>query len=429
MAVQPMKAVSAVLVTGQVGPGEVAAAGIALGLILLVLAATGSIGWLARVIPQSVSAGLQLGLGISMAVLGLELMWRKPWLGLAALALLAALMLLPRFPAAPAMLAAAIAAGYAAGLVQSPADIAPAWSGLGAAVPSLAEVWRGIELLVLPQLPLTLSNAVIVTALVCRDLFPATAGRASERNLALSTGLANLALAPLGAMPMCHGAGGVQAQHRFGARTGLAPILLGGVLLLLGLGFAAQRRPAICADPLGRCRRAAADRRRRSCHLPPPVRRPALVLAGDCGGGGGNAGVQSCRRPARGLRRGNPSQGGAARHQQPATRSRLIQCRSAAADRPYGPRCAAARLELVACCDPVQQFASPSRHFSRLGSPQLRRARSRDNGGWGLAGAAAGGDDRNVGFGCGGPELPALRWPRRARPRPSLPRVCRCRTR
>src|SRR5262247_3690567 len=43
MAVQPMKAISAVLVTGQVGPGEVAAAGIALGLILLVLAATGSI--------------------------------------------------------------------------------------------------------------------------------------------------------------------------------------------------------------------------------------------------------------------------------------------------------------------------------------------------------------------------------------------------
>src|SRR5436309_6436120 len=37
MAVQPMKAISAVLVTGQVGPGEVAAAGIVLGLVLLVL--------------------------------------------------------------------------------------------------------------------------------------------------------------------------------------------------------------------------------------------------------------------------------------------------------------------------------------------------------------------------------------------------------
>jgi MFS superfamily sulfate permease-like transporter len=250
MAVQPMKAVSAVLVTGQVGPAEVAAAGIALGLILLVLAATGTIGWLARVIPQSVSAGLQLGLGISMALLGLELMWRTPWLGIAALTLLALLMLLPRFPAAPAMLATAIAAGYIAGVVQLPTDIGPAWSALGAAVPSLAEIWRGVELLVLPQLPLTLSNAVIVTALICRDLFPATAGRASERNLALSTGLANLALAPLGAMPMCHGAGGVQAQHRFGARTGLAPIFLGGVLLVLGLGFAGSAAQLLALIPL-----------------------------------------------------------------------------------------------------------------------------------------------------------------------------------
>jgi len=250
MAVQPMKAISAVLVTGQVGPGEVAAAGLALGLILIVLAATGTIGWLARVIPQSVSAGLQLGLGISMAVLGIELMGRTPWLGISALALLVALMLLPRFPAAPAMLAAAIAAGFAAGLVQPPAGIGPAWSSLGVAVPSLAEIWRGVELLVLPQLPLTLTNAVIVTALVCRDLFPATAGRASERNLALSTGLANLALAPLGAMPMCHGAGGVQAQHRFGARTGLAPVLLGSALLVLGLGFAGSAAALFGLIPL-----------------------------------------------------------------------------------------------------------------------------------------------------------------------------------
>jgi MFS superfamily sulfate permease-like transporter len=250
MAVQPMKAISAVLVTGQVGPGEVAAAGLVLGLVLIVLAATGSIGWLARVIPQSVSAGLQLGLGISMAVLGIELIWRTPWLGIPALALLFALMLLPRFPAAPAMLAAAIAAGFAAGLVHPPTDIGPAWSSLGVAVPSLAEIWRGLQLLVLPQLPLTLTNAVIVTALVCRDLFPAAAGRASERNLALSSGLANLVLAPLGAMPMCHGAGGVQAQHRFGARTGLAPVLLGSVLLVLGLGFAGSAAALFGLIPL-----------------------------------------------------------------------------------------------------------------------------------------------------------------------------------
>jgi len=41
-----------------------------------------------------------------------------------------------------------------------------------------------------------------------------------------------------GAMPMCHGAGGLQAQYRFGARTGLAPIILGVVVLVLAVGFA-----------------------------------------------------------------------------------------------------------------------------------------------------------------------------------------------
>ena len=101
----------------------------------------------------------------------------------------------------------------------------------------------------LPQLPLTLTNAVIVTALVCRDLFP-HAARASERNLALSTGLANLLLCPFGALPMCHGAGGVQAQHRFGARTGLAPVMLGAVLLLLGLVCAASAASLLALIPI-----------------------------------------------------------------------------------------------------------------------------------------------------------------------------------
>lgn len=250
MAVQPMKAISAVLVTGQVGAGEIAAAGILLGATLLVLALTGTIGWLARAIPQSVSAGLQLGLGISMGLLGVELMWRTPWLGLLSLALLASLMLRPRVSAAPVMLVLATGAGIWAGLVQPPQDVALGWSGLTLAVPSLAETWRAIQLLAVPQLPLTLTNAVIVTALVCRDLFPASAGRATERNLALSTGFANLLLAPLGAMPMCHGAGGVQAQHRFGARTGLAPIILGGVLLVLGSGFAGSAAQLLAVIPI-----------------------------------------------------------------------------------------------------------------------------------------------------------------------------------
>jgi Molybdate transporter of MFS superfamily len=149
------------------------------------------------------------------------------------------------------MLSVAVGVGMMMGEVLPPRDMAPVLGGLSFALPSLGEAWRAFEMLVLPQLPLTLTNAVILTALVCRDLYPAVSARASERNLALSTGLANLLLAPFGAMPMCHGAGGVQAQHRFGARTGLAPILLGIVLLVLGVGFASSAAALFGVIPIG----------------------------------------------------------------------------------------------------------------------------------------------------------------------------------
>ncbi len=111
------------------------------------------------------------------------------------------------------------------------------------------EVWQAVEAAVVPQLPLTLTNAVIITATLCRDLFPERAPRATVRNLALTSGAMNLLLAPLGAMPMCNGAGGVAAQHRFGARTGVAPVLLGVVLMVLGLGFASSAAALFAAIP------------------------------------------------------------------------------------------------------------------------------------------------------------------------------------
>ena len=49
-----------------------------MGVVLVGLGATGAIGRVARLIPQSVSAGLQLGLGLLMAVLGLGLLLKLP---------------------------------------------------------------------------------------------------------------------------------------------------------------------------------------------------------------------------------------------------------------------------------------------------------------------------------------------------------------
>src|SRR5947207_7711787 len=252
--VQPMKAVSAVILTNGLRPGEIAAAGLLMGALLFALGVTGAIGRVSRFIPQSVSAGLQLGLGILMGVLGIGLVLKTPWLGFGALALLPVRMRVPRCPAAPlmlVMLVIVILAGWSLAEISFPDGLQFAWSLPKLVIPSWEDVWRSVELAVIPQLPLTLANAVIVTASLCREMFPADAARASERRLALSSGVANFALAPFGAMPMCHGAGGLQAQYRFGARTGLAPMLFGGVLLVIGLGFAESAGQLFAIIPIG----------------------------------------------------------------------------------------------------------------------------------------------------------------------------------
>lgn len=92
----------------------------------------------------------------------------------------------------------------------------------------------------LAQLPLTLLNSVIAVSALADSLYGAgtpVARRWRPSVVATSVGLMNLAGAWFGIMPACHGAGGLAAQHRFGARTGVAPCLLGGVKLGLGLLF------------------------------------------------------------------------------------------------------------------------------------------------------------------------------------------------
>lgn len=237
--VQPMKAVSAVLVTSHLTPGAVAATGVILGAVLLLLAFTGFIDRLSRAIPQSVTAGLQLGLGIMLALLGLELMLALPWIGFGILALVLLLMVVPRCPATLVALAVAVGIGQILDLTQMP-EAASARLTLPAPVlPTWQDVTHAMREAVLPQLALTITNAVIVTAALAHSLFPDAGGRVTERRLALSSGAANLLLAPFGAMPMCHGAGGLAAHHRFGARTGAAPMMLAVLFLGLGLFFSA----------------------------------------------------------------------------------------------------------------------------------------------------------------------------------------------
>jgi MFS superfamily sulfate permease-like transporter len=233
--VQPMKAVAAVLLTSQISATALAASGVMIGAALLFLGATGLIGRLARVVPRSVLAGLQLGLGFALALASLDLMAAAPAIAVPTLAVLLGLMLVPRAPAALIALAAAIVLGHVLGVPGIKFEAAatgivsiPSW-------PSLSEIEIAFRELALPQLSLSLTNAVLLTALVAGDCFGERAVHVTPARLSISSGLANLLLTPFGALPMCHGAGGLAAHYRFGARSGTAPLVLGSVLFCLAL--------------------------------------------------------------------------------------------------------------------------------------------------------------------------------------------------
>jgi len=237
MAVQPMKAASAAALIEPMEPGAIAGAGIVIGAFFLLIGASGLVSRIARILPATVAAGLQLGLGLSLAGLGVRLMEKQLWLGVVISALM---LLLMRYKRAPVALVAVVV-GIIVGQVLG---IAPPFPVLDfglhlqhLVVPTWAQILHGTEFAVLPQIPLTLTNAIIVTAAVSRQLFPREVHPVNERNLALTTGLGNLLAAPFGGYLMCHGAGGITGHFRFGGRTATAPVLIGLVFIVLGIAF------------------------------------------------------------------------------------------------------------------------------------------------------------------------------------------------
>lgn len=252
--VQPMKAVAAVLLTAGITPAGLAASGVMIGLVLLVLGLTGWITRLARLVPQSVLAGLQLGLGLALALVGFDLMGTAPVIAMATLGLLLGFLLVPNYPSALIALIVAIALAQA---LDVPGMQFGAMASAAVSMPSLPspqDMERAFSLFVLPQLSLTFTNAVLLTALVATDYFGDRAAHVTPVRLSVTSGLANLLLTPFGALPMCHGAGGLAAHHRFGARSGTAPLVLGFVLIAFALlpgGLGLTMLAAIPAAGLG----------------------------------------------------------------------------------------------------------------------------------------------------------------------------------
>jgi hypothetical protein len=231
VAVQPMKALGALIIAGGLGASETAWAGAIIGVVLLMLAALPALDRAARAIPQSVVTGLQAGLGLMLATVAWGLLGEDWSLAVPALAVLGLSLIWMRGPWVIAVVVAAVLFFPAAGPATT--EITPIH-----VAGSVTAVLSGVA----GQLVLTLLNAVVVAAAVARALYPAAASTVSERRLAASSGLLNLALVPFGAMPMCHGAGGMAAHHRFGARGWGAPLVMAsccGAAALAGPGSVA----------------------------------------------------------------------------------------------------------------------------------------------------------------------------------------------
>lgn len=254
--VQPMKAIGAVAATqaaqyAVITGASVIAAGVITGAAWLFLGMTGLAGRVARLVPRELALGIMLGLGMSFMLEGARMM-SSDWL-LAAIAFLIALVLRTSraFPAMFVLLLGGFAYGVAThpGLAARLGDMSIGFRWPALALPPLSfhDFALGAVYLALPQLPLTLGNAIIGIREENNRLFPDRP--VTIKGVAASTGIMNLFGAALGGVPMCHGAGGMAAHASFGARTGGASIILGCVLIVLALGFSGSIELLLQAFP------------------------------------------------------------------------------------------------------------------------------------------------------------------------------------
>jgi hypothetical protein len=103
-----------------------------------------------------------------------------------------------------------------------------------------SDVGRGMLKAGLAQIPLTTLNSVVSVCAMARELFPpdpetrrTPADGVTRASVAASVGFMNLVGCCFGALPMCHGAGGLAGQHRFGARGGASVLMLGVLKIAL----------------------------------------------------------------------------------------------------------------------------------------------------------------------------------------------------
>lgn len=245
MPIEPMKVLAVVAIAQRWSPSMVYASAFGMGAIWLVFGLTGVMGWIAKVTPHAVVRGIQVALGLLLALKAFNML--STWWALGLLCVILALALRRNRYAPGAIVLVAVgllimlARRQLGGIPAPTLDLPPLTTF------ELDEVWATLLLAGFAQIPLTAANAVISTSLLIKTYWPQKT--VTERQLSLNMGIMNLVVPFFGGMPMCHGASGLAGQYYFGARTGGANIIEGLIEIFMGLFLAASIAQLLAAFP------------------------------------------------------------------------------------------------------------------------------------------------------------------------------------
>jgi SulP family sulfate permease len=259
--IQPMKVIGAYAIVTGVNASQILASGVLMALILLLVGATGAVSVLGRYTPKSVVRGVQLSTGAILMAQGVKFMIgtskfqvirqvAEPYLTLQSLGpvpigfvigVVGGLLTLflvdnRKLPAGLVLVLCGVLIGLGLGTHQGFEKLQ-----VGINLPKIlpfsihasTDFPLAFLLLVLPQIPMTLGNAVIAYADLSKEYFGEASGRVTYRSACISMALANLMSFLTGGMPLCHGAGGLAAHYRFGARTAGSNLIIGSIFIIL----------------------------------------------------------------------------------------------------------------------------------------------------------------------------------------------------
>lgn len=261
--VEPMKVIGAYAIATGISAGRIQASSLWIFIFLLVIGGTGIITVIGRYIPKPVIRGVQLSTGVMLVSQGVKLMLggskfqtlrqaAEPYLtiqnigplpiGLLIGGILGVLTLLllenKKLPAAIVVVGAGLLTGLFLGTGEGLHGIKLGFylpEILPFGIPSGGDFTFALLVLVLPQIPMTIGNAVVANADLSTQYFPEDGHRVTYRALCISMALASLMSFFFGGMPMCHGAGGLASRYRFGARTGGSNLIIGSIFVMLAL--------------------------------------------------------------------------------------------------------------------------------------------------------------------------------------------------